>query len=216
MSIEGSKPWKFLNSIRKTIDRILSEPEPPQLDLGISPDAQESLHKLANRPNPRLSEAPFIGLGSRSMITEIVVPQGVFSPNSGLLQDGFLGSRTDINELQQLFDQITRQGRLDEVVILGHLHPSGQTRVKYVTYTLAPNDGLLYPSSGGNSNPQSGGDLAFYKAFHDENLDRGIPYAGIIANTPDGPKLRVYDMDGLTKVKRYSEIDRVPQITVKL
>ena len=68
-----------------------------------------------------------------------------------------------------------------------------------------------HPEDGG---PTSGYDLWFYKTLFESGLN--VPYAGIAAITKSGPKLKVYEIDKLVKIKRYNDIDRVPQITINL
>lgn len=191
--------------------------ETNSLQLEIAPQASEKLRKLVLRDNPSLAEFPFLGLGKNNKVEDIwVVDENLYSERSGLLKNGLLRSQTDKQELEELFRRISTENRLEDLILLGHLHPSGQAVVNGTRYIIAPSDTLLDPSGGFSKKElMGGGDLAFYDSFLKLNPTIS-PYAAIAANTQDGPQLRAFDMRSLVKIKRYTNIDRVPQITISL
>ena len=213
-SEKGIRHSRF-NFVRKLFEAISPEAEPASLDLVLSTRAQQTLFEIALRPNPRLSEVSFLGIGSDNIVTQIITRTYGFSPSSGLFQDGFSGSQSDIHELKELFDYVFQQGQIKNVLILGHLHPSGNTKIQDVTFSVEPSDDLLEPS-GKYSDIQSDGDIAFYRAFKELNQQFSIPYSAIVANTPEGPKIKIYDIDKLIQVRKYKDLNKIPQVTILL
>ncbi len=209
-------PKKLLQIIR---DRVLSR-ETNRLKLELSAQAAERLRRLVLRDNPNLAEFPFLGLGQGYTVNDIwVVNESSYSKASGLglLRGGFMESQTDEHEIKELFRRIIVENRLQDFILFGHLHPSGEASIGGVRYILDPSETLLIPSSGDSAKGGivSEGDLGFYSSFLRLNPTLS-PYAAIAANTQQGPKLRVYDMHALGKIKRYSDLEKVPQITLQL
>lgn len=183
----------------------------------LTPEVSVKLRGLVLRPNPTLAEFPFLGLGKSGLIDQILVVNGLdYSADSGLLKKGALSSSVARSELTELFKRLESSGRRNDLIVFGHLHPSGESLVQGRRYILNPSDSLLVPSMGGNGRLLSGGDMAFFKAFKDANPTVRFENVGIVANTPEGPKFRVYNLENLLKIKKYSHIDGVVQQTITL
>lgn len=183
----------------------------------LTPEVSTKLRQLVLRPNPNLAEFPFLGLGKSGLVDQILVVNDLdYSADSGLLKNGTLSSSVSRSELTELFKKLESSGRRKDLMVFGHLHPSGESLVQGRRYILNPSDSLLVPSMGGNGKLLSGGDMAFFKSFKEVNPAVRLEHVGIVANTPDGPKFRVYNLENLLKIKKYSHIDGVVQQTIVL
>ena len=190
-----------------------------RLEIALDPEVFRPLREILSRPNPKLKEYPFLGLGTPDAVDQFLLLEGE-SSSRGLYFINKYVARSDVEQAEsaELFNMVQERGRLDDIVMLGHTHPSGSFRSQPgVDVDLSPSALLLSPSMGtGDGGPQSGGDLAYYRYFREYNPHLQIPYAGIAANTPEGPKLRVYLIDELLTIQRYRHIDSVPQVTFLL
>lgn len=213
---EGSSTGP-INYLRGLFERKGSS-ETEQIKLALTPSAQARLRTLLDRPNPRLSEFTFIGLGTPDLIDEILVADEEYSENSGLFQGGFSGSRVDQEELRLLFTKLHQSGRTNDLMILGHMHPSGEQTIGNQRFIVTPSEALLSPSMGtrDQGGPTYGGDLRFYRSLLELNPQLHLPYAGIAAYTEHGQKLRIYKVNELIKIKRYNDIDKITQKTIDL
>jgi hypothetical protein len=204
---------QFLDRITRFVKK-----EDLTLRFELTPNAKRVLGTLVARPNPTLAEFSFLGLGINGVVEEIVVADtSKYSDKSRLLFSGEYKSTSDKTELEIIFNKVHQDGRIGELLLLGHMHPTGSAIIDGIKYNISPSDTLLEPSGGGSGKggPTSGGDLAFYKEFIRLNPNCS-PMVAIAANTQKGPQLKVYDMAKLVKVKRYHDIDKVPQQTIDL
>lgn len=189
------------------------------LPITITPEASAFLGRMLLRPNPRLSEFIFFGLGGNEVINEIAVAnENSYHPNSGL-RVGLLGITTSgvSEEWIEIMQRLEAEDKIDNILVVGHSHPSGRTKIKGVTFTIPASDSLLEPSMGSvfEGGPTKAHDLRF---AYDLHFDAGFPheYFGIASPTHEGPKFRIYRTEDLTKIKRANDIDKVPQKTIKL
>ena len=207
-----SKLQNYLRSLTGSADRREGE-----INISLTPQASLRLKQLVTRPNPTLAEFPFLGLGDQGVIDEVIAPKK-YSSESGLFHSGFSGSRVDETELLELFKKLELSGRQQDLMVFGHLHPTGQKVVKGTRYIVEPSDSLLDPSMGSRESggPVSGGDLAFIKLFIELNPKVKLPYVGIVADTREGAKLRIYKPKDLLELKKYSDIDKLAKRTITL
>lgn len=187
------------------------------IDISLTSEASQRLSQLVTRPNPTLSEFSFLGLGKEGVVNEIIAMEEN-SPDSGLFKNGFSGSKVDREEILQLFKKLNASGRQKDLMVFGHVHPTGQRKINGVTYVIAPNDLLLDPSMGSSESGglATGGDLAFFKSFTELNPQLKLPYIGIVANTQGGSMLRIYELKDLLRMKKYNDIDKLSKITINL
>lgn len=202
-------------------DILFPPKEPARLEMDITPEASNKLSLLLQRPNPYLSEFPFLGLGREGLLEDImVVDHENYSQNSFLHWRGgaVYTSNVDRKELQMLFNKLYDKQQMDEFLVFGHMHPTGTFQQGGVFFTIPKSDALLTPSGGSRLERgiQNRGDLAAYSTLVKENPHFNLPYVGIAAETQNGPSLRVYQTDELLKIKWWSQIDRVPQRTFVL
>lgn len=191
-----------------------------RINISLTPEASRHLKSLMCRPNPNLAEFAFLGLGHGSLVDQIlVVDEGELKNKRGLSRrgEGFVSS-VSFEEHMQLSLKLAATGRYQDLIILGHLHPSGIKKVEGKYYVIGKDDGLLEPSMGSPSEggPASNGDLGFFRELLEEKPEHNVIYAGIAAVTKSGPKLRLYKASEMVKIKRYNDIDKVPQITIDL
>lgn len=199
-----------LRSITQATREKLRRGEKPAFTLVLPDEAKKVIRDWVLKPNPRLSEVIFIGVGVDNKVDRVYAPDTDFSSRSGLDYDGFSGSRVDPEELDMLVGRVIHDGKLNEVLFIGHLHPSGQPIINGVRHILNPRESLLYPSSG---------DIDSVRKFVELNPQIHIPpYEAIAANTEHGPALRIYSVQGLINTKSYRERDikKVPQQTITL
>ncbi len=207
----------LLQKLKKRTVEIFRGVERQELPVTLSPEVRTQLKELVLRPNPSLAEFVFLGVSTSLSISEVIIAnQDGFSDKSGLFQDGFQGSQADKGELARAWDIAYQQGKMNEVIVLGHSHPSGETRVRGITYRVEPSDYLLSPSGGSMGNFADGGDLAFFKAFVEHNPSLNLQYIAIVAITQTGPKVRLYALKDLISVKRASDLESVPSVTYLL
>jgi hypothetical protein len=191
-----------------------------QPDLSISDSARLVLKTLAEKPNPNLAEFPFAGIGKGNEITEIVTTEEydtIFK--SGIRKEkGKLTTAVDNGQIIMLFIKLIESGDLNNLLLLGHIHPSGKAILCGIEYEVRPNDSLLQPSMGSpaQGGPSFGGDVGYIKYMITKDPKHTIPYTGILAVTKTGPKIRAYSSLELINIKRYNDIVRVPQITIDL
>ena len=198
-----------LRSIAQATREKLRRGEKPAFTLVLPDEVKKVIRDWVLKPNPRLSEVAFIGVGVDDKVDRVYAPDTDFSSHSGLGYDGFSGSRIDTKELGMLFDRVTYDRKLDEMLFIGHLHPSGEAIISGVRHIRVPSEFLLYPS---------GNDIEYVKKFVESNPQIHIPYEAIAANTEHGPALRIYSVQGLIGAKRYREHDikKIPQQTIAL
>lgn len=198
-----------LRSIAQAAREKLRRGEKPALTLVLSDDAKKVIRDWVLKLNPRLSEVTFIGVGVDNKVDRVYAPDTNFSPRSGLGYDGYAGSSVDIEELGKLFDRVTHDGKLDEILFIGHLHPSGETVISGIRHITTPRGSLLYPSIN---------DIKYVKLFVESNPQIHIPYEAIAANTEHGPALRIYSVQSLIKTKssRDRDLKKIPQQTISL
>lgn len=201
-----------LTSIAQATREKLRRGEKPAFTLVLPDEAKKVIRDWVMKPNPRLSEMAFIAVGVHNKVDRVYAPNPDtdFSPRSGLDYDGFSGSKVDPEELNILFDRMIHDGTLNEMLFIGHLHPSGQPLINGVRHIMNPRESLLYPSSG---------DIDSVRKFVELNPQIHIPpYEAIAANTEHGPALRIYSVQGLIKTKSYRERDikKIPQQTIAL
>lgn len=192
------------------------------LDIKTTKEASNYLKRLILRPNPRLAEFAFLCIGQENLISKILVAnKKYYSRNSGLYSSSqnSWGTSVDGKELIKLGHILQKQAEKKDVhfVVFGHTHPSGEVRSGQDLINIKPSDLLLSPSMG---SPEDGGPTWGRDLYVAKLLYKMIPspaiYFGIAANTQVGPKFRIYETKGLAKIKRYNDIDKVPQITIKL
>jgi len=190
-----------------------------ELDIGLTSEASRHLKSLITRPNPNLAEFAFLGLGQGDLIDQILVSdvfgleekRGLYREN-----DHFI-SRIENDEWIQLFVELEAIKRSQDLLILGHLHPSGEKHIEGIPLSVSPSNALLEASMG---DPQEGGpssarDVGFIKGLiTGAKID--IPYFGIAAITRTGPKLRIYQTNKLIMIKQSNDIYSVPQVTITL
>lgn len=190
-----------------------------KIDIILSPEAANYLKSLMSRPNPNLAEFAFLGLGQGNFIDQILAIDEDLSNKTGLFrEEGFSLSRVPTNELAFLSIKLQDAKRVDDVLVIGHFHPFGQKNIDGVTYSINPSEALLEPSMGSRAEggPTARHDVGFYKWLRTNDPMVEIPYAGIAAMTQNGPKLKIYDIEQLIKIKRYRDVDKVPQTTINL
>jgi hypothetical protein len=205
-------------TVTDLLARIGASKERKKLDITITPAAAETLKRLMQRPNPRLAEFAFLGLGLNDpqVIDRIVACEGDYSANSGLMQDGQLRIVVNQQELQSLFDQIYQEGLLNKLTLIGHYQPSGTCVVEGVRYVIRPDYSMLEPSAGRSGSLAESGDIQFYKAFIELNPQFSCVHVGIAAHTPQGPKLKMYRIGDLIKLRRYREFEKTAQTITNL
>ncbi len=190
------------------------------LPLSITDSAGQRLKKLLERPNPFLSEFIFFGLGKDGVIDTIVANDQPIYPGQGLKQVSshvYISSAQE-DDYQSLKEKLFNTGRFAELLVYGHTHPTGEFVLNGQKLIVHPDYSHLNPSSGSK---YSGGltsahDLRAAKELAEKWIGDKPPHFGIAAQTQDGYKLRVFDTVDLSKVKRYSDIDKSKQITLDL
>jgi len=198
-----------LRSIAQATREKLRRGEKPAFTLVLPDEAKKVIRGWVLKPNPRLSEVTFIGVGVDNKVDRVYAPDTDFSPRSGRGHNEYSGSSVDIKELGMLFDRVIHDGKLNEMLFIGHLHPSGEAVISEVRHIITPREYLLYPSSN---------DIKYVRMFVESNPQIHIPYEAIAANTEHGPALRIYSTQGLIKTKRYHshDIKKIPQQTITL
>lgn len=202
---------RFLNGfgIHKDFER--------KVHVSLAPEARGHLRGLVMRPNPNLEEFAFLGLGRGSLIDRILTADRKDLEKQGLkIENGLISTGVGADEVRLLFKKLKETEGSFDILLLGHLHPSGAFLLNGKPYYLSPRADLLVPSMG---SPEEGGptgssDLKFFKELHEKVVK--IPFMGIVANMDSGPRLRLYKTDKLIKIKRYNDIDKVPQTTIDL
>ncbi|QQG41721.1 MAG: hypothetical protein HYV90_00185 [Candidatus Woesebacteria bacterium] len=187
------------------------------IEISLTPGASDHLKRMILRPNPELAEFGFFGLGQNGTIDQILdLDEKDLSYKNGLTHSlGGFSSNVGGNEWNGLVQKLIQSGRRGDFLVFGHFHPSGTKRIAGATYHIDPGEALLVPSGGSLRDPTTGGDIGFFKALTELNPNL-VPYMGIAANTKSGPKLRIYEIDKLIKIRRYNDIDHVPQTTIDL
>lgn len=191
-----------------------------KVDITLTPEASAYLKQLVLRPNPNLAEFMFLGLGTGNIVEKILVTNEE-SPIKGqglvFLEGNKLVSSIDKDELGELLNKLITTEKIEDVLILGHSHPTGVKNFGSYVFYIEPNMSLLEPSMGNpyEGGPTSAADLAVYKDFAN-SPSFNFPFAGIATTTKSGPKLKIYSIRELIKIKRYNDIDRVSQTTIDL
>lgn len=157
-------------------------------------------------------------LGKDSVVDQILTANPFeYSPDSGLNVGRVYKSSPARSEWDDLLGKLRASGRIKDIIALGHSHPTGSAIMGGARYTITPSDSLLSPSGG---SPQFGisnlGDLLHFKSIYAVNSVLPVKYVAIAAQTGNGPMVRLYDLGEIIKVKRYKDVDRVPQITIAL
>ena len=189
------------------------------LDVKLKPEVAQFLRALLLRPNPRSGEFPYLGLGTSGSIDDIFVTDGAeFSRGLYHVSPSIMQASVETEHFVSLFRSAYDAGRLEEIVLLGHTHPTGKIQSGGTTYEFLDMDWWLHPSMGEKSEggPMNGGDLAFYRAFRELLPEIPLEYVGIAANVGGVPKMKIYAIDELLTIRRYSDIDFVPQQTFSL
>ena len=171
--------------------------------------AIEVIRKVHGIDNPNLHEIPFLGVVGEDDRVENIICEPNFARHSRLHQTGIatFTSSVDKNELTHLFQKALSSGKLEKVKMVGHLHPSGETIQGQHRVIIPPSEDLLLPSKS---------DISFMDVLGELNPNQNIDYTAITANTPDGPKLRVYDTKKLVKMKKVRDLDDLPSQTIDL
>lgn len=173
--------------------------EKPKFNL--SDEAKKSLQELILRHNPRGSETLFLGVGKGRLVEKVYT--GKFSDGSGFryIKGKVIESSVGFVEEIALLDEIrSLGGGKDNVLFLGHLHPSGTVDINGKSIEIPPSERLLYPSKR---------DL---KELEDE-IKEGISYHAIAANTQNGPCVRIYSLRPLL---RRLNCKKLPYTTINL
>lgn len=205
---ERQAPGSFLRNLKNNlVERFSNEDNQPHLYL--SESARASIAELILRPNPKLCEASFIGVGDGDTTDIIYTPDGNFSLKAAMTD---WGATTDPEELQMLYTRVVKDGRKDNMILYGHLHPSGTTRRVLLNGDIIKTinnsrEALLYPSSGDIQAVQMSASTpgALYTAFE-----------AIAANTEYGPCLRIYRSSELIKAKKNQQVWKIPHQTIRL
>lgn len=179
---------------------------PPNLTL--SSEVRTAIRNITAAPNPTLSETPFLGVEDNNQINTVYVNPN-YPRKSGLKQVNpySFQSVVDKEELSALFNQAYGEGNLQQITLLGHLHPTGEVHTPGTTYQVVPSESLLEPSTG---------DLDFARSFINLNPDLKIKYFGITANTPNGPCLAIWRMCDLTGIRKFRDLERTPKQVIVL
>lgn len=212
IDLERFKYSQSFRSLAERLSTVLREVakrrEVPSVDLELTPEVSEQLRKFLLRPNPTLAEATFLGIGDESLISELLIPEGEkFSSHSGIFKAGLNHTESDVWEEKQLLNRAYQEGKLSKILLRGHSHPTGVAVINGVQHSFSPAEYWLDASSG---------DLEAWRYFAENNPIVDSPYVGIGAVTQDGPKLRVYSTPDIVKVKKWSNIRKVPQKTINL
>lgn len=187
------------------------EEKPAEISLVITDHAKNHLVKLMTRPNPKLAEFMFLGLGKEGIIDQILVSDENRFLNKGIVIVGGV-VKTSVNEddYLKLLENLVDSGREEEVLVFGHTHPTGTFRLGGTKFIVEPSYEMLIPSNG------VGNDVRFAKELMERLTMIPRPYYGIAAETEDGPKLRVYKTHELARVKKVSQIHKLSQATLSL
>lgn len=187
------------------------------LQVSLSDESRSILKKALRRPNPYLSEFIFFGLGKNGFVDTVIVNDGEIYPGIELKQVSthVHASTSDSNDYNELVKKLSDSGRSEELLILGHTHPTGSVELNGQTLVIDPGEYLLIPSAGSKSEGgliaydlKAAAEIAF--AFDDP------PHFAIMAETMSGPKLRIYKTIDLANVKKYADIKHAAQITITL
>lgn len=152
----------------------------------LSDEAKNSLRELVLRGNPRGSESWFLGAGKGRFVEKVYTPKE-FSDGSGFryIRKGVIETSLGFAERIALFEEIrSLGGGKDNILFLGHLHPSGTVDVNGKSIEIPPSERLLRPSAY---------DL---KELKDE-IEEGVLCHAIAANTENGPCVRIYSLKPL-------------------
>lgn len=167
---------KIINFFREVVRK-----EGPQFEL--SEEAKKSLLELILRENPKGSEAFFLAVG-KGLFVEKVYTQKGFSERSGFrrIKKGVIESSLSFEEEMMLFEEIrSLGGGKDNVLFIGHLHPSGTVNVEGEDIQIPPSESLLFPSQN---------DLKHMR----KDVKLGLSYAAIATNTENGPCIAIYPL----------------------
>lgn len=123
----------------KFLERLEPREKEP-VNINLSNKSQDIVRDIVFEPNPKLSEIPFLGTKEGQNI-EIRVSKK-YNRDSQLKQsDESFVSSVDKKELADLFKSVSSENLLNQVVLLGHLHPSGEAIIKSKRYEVRPSTG---------------------------------------------------------------------------
>lgn len=163
-----------------------------------SDEAKEALRELILRDNPRGSEAWFMAVGKGFFVEKVYTPNG-FSEKSGFrfTDPGAIGSGVGFEELKTLFEEVhSAGGGEDNVLFLGHLHPSGIVDIEGMSIELSPSEWFLRPSEK---------DLLRFES----ELEKGLAYHAIASNTENGPCIAIYPLKPTLKRRNLKKLPRM-------
>lgn len=181
--------------------------------LNLSPEAAAKILELVEQESPDLHEAPFLALGTADQIIEVLsLPDYTRNSKLTALDNIVFASFVDKKELETLFKLAQKEGLIDQVLILGHTHPSGTTMIGGQKHIVLPSEGLLDPSVFS----LEGSDIGFLKKLVRLNPRLHLPYFAIAAITETGPKVKIWHTEHLLKVKKSTDIDKIPAQTISL
>lgn len=190
------------------VERLKGKTEKvPEVNLSVNAGAA-ILGVVKEKKTDQLSETPFLGIEKDGQIVEVLTSEGSQAKSRlERVSSGGFAIAVDRNQLAEQFNRADRAGVLDDVTMLGHLHPSGETRLDGVTYVVEPSESLLEPSME---------DIDFARSFTQLNPGSKIKHFGIAANTPSGPQLAIWKVDDLVRVKKFRDLEKIPKQKINL
>ena len=200
---------ELFNGIRETFKKAKSKERKQVKPLMFDDQSLNAIRQIYEVDNPNLHEIPFLGVVDENGNVEQVICEPNFPRQSRLKQVGgvVFNSSVDKNELAHLFQKADSQGILKRVKLVGHLHPTGQTKIGHQTYSVPATEYSLDPSEN---------DISFMNELGRLNPDFSFDHTAITSETPNGQKMRIYNTKELSTVKKASQLDKISRQDVDL
>lgn len=184
--------------VRKIPDYLKEVTESPHPFIQIEWQAQQTLIGLiqrlrSKRQENRVKEWTFVGVGKNLVVDTFYIP-----PESDPKEISF---QTDVQETADLYSRISQDGRKEEIIVEGHIHPH-----------------LYDDKSGIKSILPSDDDIHAYQIFHKINGPLGwhVPYQAIATLSFDGPVVRIYPTEAYEQAPSLEAARLVKGQTIQL
>lgn len=138
----GKRPSVIAEAIRRHF----------RIYLSLAPEVEAELKYWCLKDNPDYAEISFFGVGQGHFIDKLYAPLDGFSPKAAAelitLGNGQLSlmGGVDLDERDELINRIVCDGRRQDILFKGHLHPLIFMKVKGREQRLVPDEISLLPS----------------------------------------------------------------------
>lgn len=194
---------EIFDGIKESLKKVKSKEKTNKPGLTFDEQSLDSVREIYGVDNPNLHEIPFLGVVDDQGNVEQIICEPKFPRQSRLKQVGgaVFASTVDKRELAHLFQKADDQGNLKKVKLVGHLHPTGETRIGQQKFSVPATEYSLDPSEE---------DISFMSELGKLNPDFNFNHTAITSDTPTGPKMRIFKTEELTKVRKASQLDKLP------